>query len=57
MNQPQLFPMVREKVLESLNTYVKHGVILNEIASYIVAPGLGNQAGVLGAIALAQDQV
>jgi len=55
MNQPQLFPLVRQKVLESLNGYVQHLQILENIEKFIVPPGLGNQAGVLGAIALAMD--
>lgn len=55
MNQRQLFPMIRQKVLSSLNGYVKNDTILSNIDSYIVPPGLGNQAGVLGAIALARD--
>lgn len=55
MNQNQLFPLVRHKVLISLNEYVKNETILKRIDHYIVPPGLGNQAGVLGAIALAQE--
>lgn len=54
MNQTQLFSLVRQKVQDSLNGYVNHPAILSEIDTYIVPPGLGNQAGVLGAIALAQ---
>ncbi len=54
MNQPQLFPLVRKKVKDLLNGYVNHPAILNGIEAYIVPPALGNQAGVLGAIALAQ---
>ena len=53
MNQSQLFPKVRRKVLSSLNGYVKHNQILENIDTYIVPPSLGNRAGVLGAIALA----
>lgn len=55
MNQAQLFPLVRQKVLESLNGYVQHPAILDQIDTFIVPPKLGNQAGVLGAIALAQQ--
>ena len=55
MEQKQLFPLVRQKVLALLNGYVQSSRILEEIDSYIVPPGLGNQAGVLGAIALAQQ--
>ncbi len=55
MNQAHLFPLVREKTLASLNQYVQHTSILEDIDNYIVPPGLGNQAGVLGAIALGMD--
>ncbi len=57
MNQPQLFPMVRQKVQEQLNNYVQSPAILEEIDSYIVPPKLGSRAGVLGAMALAQRTV
>jgi fructokinase len=54
MEQPRLLPLVRRKVLEVLNGYVQHPDLLRHIDSYIVPPGLGDRAGVLGAIALAQ---
>ena len=54
MEQPRLLPLVRRKVLEVLNGYVRSPDILRHIDSYIVPPGLGDRAGVLGAIALAQ---
>ncbi len=54
MKQPQLFPLVHEKVLVSLSGYVQHPAILEKINTYLVPPGLGDQAGVLGAIALAE---
>lgn len=54
MQQEQLFPMIREKVKASLNGYVQSPAILETIDAYIVPPGLGNRAGVLGALALAQ---
>jgi fructokinase len=53
--QPILFPRVRDQVQNLLNGYVQSPVILEKIDQYIVPPGLGNQAGVLGAIALAID--
>ncbi|MFO7682150.1 MAG: ROK family protein [Chloroflexota bacterium] len=52
MEQPQLFPLVRRKTVEYLNGYVQSPAILHEIDGYIVPPGLGNRAGVLGALAL-----
>ena len=57
MHQTQLFPLIREKVVASLNNYVHHPAILEDIDAFIVPPMLGNQAGVLGAIALAQAAI
>ncbi len=57
MEQLHLFPMIRQNVQQLLNGYVQSPAILEQIDQYIVPPGLGNQAGVLGAIALAQDQL
>ncbi|MGB5986691.1 MAG: ROK family protein [Desulfobacterales bacterium] len=54
MAQKQLFPMVRQRVQRYLNGYVRAAEILEGIDAYIVPPKLGNRAGVLGAIALAQ---
>lgn len=53
--QPQLMPLIRRKTQESLNGYVQSPAILENIDSYIVPPALGGRAGVLGAIALAQQ--
>jgi len=55
MDQKHLFPMIRERVQEYLSGYVQSPEILENIDNYIVPPGLGNRAGVLGAIALAQQ--
>lgn len=55
MKQEQLFPMIRTKVQEVLGSYITAPEILERIDQYIVPPGLGPQAGVLGAIALAQQ--
>jgi len=57
MEQPQLFPLIRRKILEALNGYVQSPAILERIDEYITPPGLGNKAGVLGAIALAERQL
>lgn len=54
MQSEALFTGVRRQVQALLNGYVHSPVILDEIDGYIVPPGLGNRAGVLGAIALAQ---
>lgn len=55
MQQVQLFPMIRLKVVQYLNGYVQHPQILEDTDHYIVPPRLGQQAGVLGAIALAKQ--
>jgi fructokinase len=55
MQREFLFEKVRRRVCELLNGYVASKEILEEIEDYIVAPGLGNQSGSLGAIALAMQ--
>jgi fructokinase len=54
MNQPQLLPMIRKEVQTLLRRYIQLPQLLTDIDSYIVRPTLGDRAGVLGAIALAQ---
>ncbi len=49
-----LLPRVRRNVQELLNGYVQSPAITEKIEEYLVPPGLGNRAGTLGAIALAQ---
>jgi fructokinase len=53
MQQMQLFPPIRAEVQKLLNGYVRTPQILEKTDEYIVAPGLGGRAGVMGAIALA----
>ncbi len=55
MQQPHLFPLVRAGVLRQLNGYIQSPAILDAIDEYIVPPALGGRAGVLGAIALAEQ--
>ncbi len=52
MHQKQLFDMVRAKVKELLNGYVHHKSLEEQIDQYIVAPALGENSGILGAIQL-----
>jgi fructokinase len=54
MKQQQVFPKLRQRVLELLNGYVQSPAILDGIDDYIVPPGLGDNAGMLGGVALAQ---
>jgi fructokinase len=53
--QPQLLPLIRRKTVACLHGYVQSSAILEDIDSYIVQPLLGGRAGVLGAVALAQQ--
>lgn len=55
MQQRHLFTLIRREVLNLLNGYIQSPVVLQDIDSYIVPPALGNQAGVLGALALAEQ--
>lgn len=57
MKQKELFPKIRAKVKTLLNGYIKHEKILNKIDEYIVEPGLGEQSGICGALALGEKQL
>ncbi|SHK63009.1 ROK family protein [Rhodothermus profundi] len=51
MHQTHLFPRLRQKVAACLNGYVT----LPDLETFIVPPALGDRAGVLGALALAEE--
>jgi fructokinase len=54
MHQEQLFPMIRRNVMEVLNGYVQDAAITRRIDTFIVPPGLGDNAGLTGALELAK---
>ena len=56
MQQQQLFPLIRREVVALLKGYVQSPAILEHIDEYIVPPALGNQAGMLGCIAMAMQE-
>jgi len=56
MHQEQLFDLVRKEVVKQLNGYVHHDAILKDIDNYIVAPGLGDDPGIKGAIRLGYNE-
>jgi fructokinase len=53
MQQTGVIEMVRREVVQLLNGYVQSDRITRDIDQFIVPPALGNQSGMLGAIALA----
>lgn len=53
--QAALLPLIRRNVQDLLNGYVQAPAVTQNIDEYIVPPALGNRAGMLGAIALAQE--
>jgi fructokinase len=55
--QPQLFPMIRKQLVDSLNNYVVARELADGLDDYVVLPELGDRAGPLGALALAADAI
>ncbi len=55
MQQPQLFQMVRNRFARLLNGYLSHPSLTQHLDQYIAPPQLGSNAGVLGAILLAEQ--
>ena len=54
MRRSVLLPLVRQGLLAQLANYVQASALVDDIESYVVQPALGDRAGVLGAIALAE---
>ncbi|MDO7908037.1 ROK family protein [Paenibacillus sp. JX-17] len=52
MHQEQLLPLIRAEVQRALNGYVVADELKGRIDEYIVTPGLGDNAGLSGALAL-----
>lgn len=57
MHQSQLFPLIREEVQRLLNGYISHEALRSGIDQYIVPPGLGDNAGLCGSLALGLMEV
>ncbi len=53
MHQAHLFPRIRKRTLELLNSYVANKAITEDIDNYIVPPMLGDNAGAVGSLLLA----
>jgi fructokinase len=54
MNQPALLQLIRPRILHWLGGYIDRPELLNAIHRYVQTPRLGEDAGVLGAVLLAQ---
>jgi len=55
MNQARLLPMIRRRAQHWLGGYVQRVELKAGIDGYLVAPGLGAQSGIRGALAIALD--
>ncbi|WKZ41575.1 MAG: ROK family protein [Anaerolineales bacterium] len=52
---PHLLPKIQKRTRGYINGYIQSDIILKNIETYIVSPGLRNRSGILGAIALAEQ--
>jgi fructokinase len=55
MQRPGLLELVRSKLEEQLNGYATSAIRSGSLDSYVVAPEFGQEAGLIGAIALAMQ--
>jgi fructokinase len=55
MSQARLLPLIRRRLHHWLGGYINRSKLLTAIDGYVVAPALGERAGVLGALLLAMD--
>ena len=53
MDHSQLLPRVRRQLKALLNGYIQAPEVLDDMDGYVVAPALGHQSGVIGALVLA----
>jgi fructokinase len=54
MHQVQLFPRVSEQLRVLLNGYLPQHKLADDLSSFVVPPDLGDDAGLLGCVALGQ---
>ena len=55
MKQKQLFPIIERNVREILNGYVAMPEVTERLDEYLLPPGLGDDAGITGALMLAYE--
>jgi fructokinase len=56
MSQERLFPMIRQRLGHWLGGYIDRADLGPAVDRYVVMPGLGEQAGIKGALALAIER-
>jgi fructokinase len=54
MQVQSLFPLIRQQLRRSLGGYVQADAVIADMDRYVVPPLLGQRAGVVGALALAE---
>ncbi len=54
MRQEQLLPKIRPIMIDVLKGYIQNDTVIKHLDQYVVGPGVGENSGVLGAIALAE---
>jgi len=57
MHQEKVFDMVRKNAKEFLNGYLPEVSLPKDLSQYIVAPALGENPGIIGALCLAQEEM
>ena len=57
MHQEQMFPLIRQQVKEMIAGYLNTPLVGDKIDEYIVAPGLGDEPGIKGALRLAWQEL
>ena len=57
MHKKNVLPAVHKYTKEFLNDYIQKDEVTKNIDSYIILPGLGDNAGIVGSIALAVEAV
>jgi len=55
MSQARLLPLIRPRLRHWLGGYIDRSETESGLDRYVVAPELGDQAGILGALVLAMD--
>jgi fructokinase len=56
MHQIHIYGLIRDEFARLLNRYVQHSEIIDHLDRYIMPPQLGNRAGVLGSLILAERE-